>query len=96
MTTAASLLHARHLGIRELKAHLSKRLKGNRPIIVTEYGVPTRVILSYRDVLELIDILDELQDRKTLELVREGREAIRKGARGIPVSRLLNRLRLAA
>ena len=79
MNLAAGVLKARHIGVRELKAHLSERLKGNKPLIVTEHGTPTRVILSYHDVLELIDLLDELQDRELFNMVHEGREAIKKG-----------------
>jgi len=95
MTVATALLHARHVGVRELKEHLSQRLKGNKPIIVTEHGTPTRVILSYQDVLELIEILDELQDHGTLLAVQEGRRAIKKGAKGVPVSELFHRIRLS-
>ena len=95
MTIARAVLQARHVGIRELREHLSKRLKDNRPIVVTEHGTPTKVILSYRDMLELIEILDELQDRKALESVRQGRKAVLGGAPGIPVSRLFQRIRRA-
>ncbi|MBI3314294.1 MAG: hypothetical protein HYZ83_08680 [Candidatus Omnitrophica bacterium] len=93
MTVATALLTAKHIGVRELREHLSKRLKGNKPIIVTEHGTPTKVIFSYRDVLELIDILDELQDRQAIQAVQEGRRAIQKGARGTSVSSLFNQIR---
>ena len=66
MTVSGVLLNARHIGVRELKAHLSSRLKGRKPIIVTEHGEPTKVIVSYRDMLEIVDILDELQDKQSL------------------------------
>lgn len=95
MKIANALLHAKHIGVRELREHLSKRLKDSRPIVVTEHGTPTKVIFSYRDMMELIEILDELQDHETLENVRLGRQALRRGVRGIPVSGLFRRIRLA-
>lgn len=93
MTVATALLNAKHIGVRELREHLSNRLKGNKPIIVTDRGVPTKVILSYEDMLELVDILDELQDRSALQTVEEGRRAIKGGAKGIPVSDLFNQIK---
>ena len=93
MTVTTALLGARHIGVRELREHLSKRLKGNKPIIVTEHGTPTKVIFSYSDMLELIEVLDELQDRGALENVREGREAVKHGTKGLPVSNLFNQIR---
>lgn len=95
MSVATALLSAKHVGVRELREHLSQRLKGKRPLIVTEHGTPTKVILSYQDMLELIEILDELQDRQTLETVQEGRRAIKRGTKGIPVSELFHQIRLA-
>ena len=95
MTVGGALLNARHIGVRELKAHLSSRLKGRMPLIVTEHGEPTRVILSYRAMLEIVDILDELQDKQALLNIQEGRKAIRDGAKGTPVSELFERIKTA-
>jgi prevent-host-death family protein len=93
MTVSGVLLNARHIGVRELKAHLSSRLKGRKPIIVTEHGEPTKVIVSYRDMLEIVDVLDELQDKQTFLAVQEGRKAIKSGAMGVKVSDLFGRIR---
>ena len=93
MTVTTALLGAKHVGIRELREHLSKRLKGDKPIIDTDHGTPTKVIFSYQGMLELIEILDELQDRGVLDNVREGREAIKHGAKGLPVSNLFHQIR---
>lgn len=88
-----ALLKAEHIGIRELREHLSKELKRDAPLIVTEHGTPKKVILSYRDLLELIDVLDEFRDRELLESIQAGRKAIRKGTKGISVSRLFDRIK---
>ena len=93
MTVTRALLSAKHIGVRELREHLSKRLKERKPIIITDHGAPVKVIFSYGDVLDILDILDELQDRSALENVREGRLAVKRGARGIPVARLFHQIR---
>jgi hypothetical protein len=54
--------------------------------LITEHGHPAGVFLPYQDALELVDVIDEFNDKKALKLVAEGRRAIRKGARGIPLS----------
>lgn len=95
MTVATALLRAKYIGVRELREHLSKRLKEKKAIVVTEHGTPTKVILSYQDVVELIEVLDELQDRAAIEAVREGRKAVKAGAEGLPVSRLFDQIRTA-
>ena len=85
MIMAINILKAPHVGVRELKEKLSAFLKGDKPLVVTDHGAPTNVILPYDDVLELLDILDELNDSETRDIVREGRSAIRSGSEGIPV-----------
>lgn len=93
MTIGTALLRADHIGVRELREHLSRELKKDAPLIVTEHGAPKKVILSYIDLLELIDVLDELRDQELLGTIQSGRKAIRKGAKGIPVSRLFKKIR---
>ena len=93
MTVVQALLNAKHIGVRDLREHLSKRLKGKKAIVVTEHGTPTKVILSYQDIVELIEVFDELQDRAAIRAVQEGRNKIESGAKGIPVSRLFNQIR---
>ena len=93
MTVATALLNAKYVGIRDLREHLSKRLKGSKVIVITEHGTPTKVILSYQDVVELIEVLDELRDQMAIQSVQEGRKAIKGGAEGIPVNRLFSQVR---
>lgn len=93
MTVTTALLNAKYIGVRELREHLSKRLKERKAIVVTEHGAPTKVILSYQDVVELIEVLDEFQDKAALQAVREGRSAVQAGGQGIPVDRLFRQIR---
>ena len=91
MSIAVDLLKSEHIGIRDLKEHMSKVLKKRKTFIVTDRGVPINVILPYSDIVELADIMEELSDSKTIEIVREGRLAIKSGSKGVPVSRLFRK-----
>lgn len=91
MSMATTLLKADHLGVRDLKGHLSVKMLSN-PLVITDRGVPISVNLPYSDALELMDLLDELEDPQTLAAVSEGRKAINAGAKGIPASRLFGRI----
>lgn len=92
MKIAIDLLKASHVGIRELKGNLTTGLL-KRPLVITDRGVPVSVSLPYSDLLELMDILDEISDPQTVATVQEGKEAIRKGNAGIPVSYLFRKIR---
>jgi len=92
MSVATTLLKADHVGVRDLKEHLSVKVL-NKPLVITERGVPISINLPYSDALELVDLLDEIGDSQTLAIIDEGRKAINAGVKGISVSRLFNRIR---
>ena len=92
MSTAVDILKADHIGVRDLKEHLSAKLLNNL-LVITDRGNPVSVNLPYADVLELLDILDELTDLETIKTIAEGREDIKAGSEGIPVSNLFNSIR---
>ena len=85
MNIAINLFKAPHVGVRELKEKLSSFLKKDSPLIVTDHGEPTKVIVPYTEMVELLDILDEMSDPETLAAVAAGRKSIRQGAKGIAV-----------
>ncbi len=93
MKLAINLLKAPHIGIRDLKGHLSEFLKKEKPVVVTDRGQPINVILPYEEMLELLDILDEMDDEETKKTIEEGRKSIRRGEAGIPVSNLFKQVR---
>jgi PHD/YefM family antitoxin component YafN of YafNO toxin-antitoxin module len=94
MSIAVDLFKADHIGVSDLKEHLSTRLL-NKLLVITDRGTPVSVNLPYSDVLELLDILDELTDPETVKIIKEGREAIEAGTEGVPVSNLFDRIRAA-
>lgn len=92
MSIAIELLKAPHVGIRDIKEHLSKQLLKD-VLVITDRGIPVSVNLPYSDVLELADIMDEITDLETMGAVQEGRKTIREGTKGIPVAQLFKRIR---
>ena len=91
MKIVMDLLKAEHVGVRDLKTNLSRRLKTNKPLVITDHSQPVKVIMSYNDMVDLLDMLDEMTDEGTAAAVKEGREAVRAGAKGISVERLLGK-----
>jgi prevent-host-death family protein len=89
MNIATEILKSEHVGIRELKKHLSEYINEEKLIVVTKRGKPVEVLLPYEDLLELTDIIDELSDPDALQLVSEGRKAIKKGNKGISVKEII-------
>ena len=85
MKIVLDLLKADHIGVRELRTNLSRRLKTRKPLVITDHSQPVKVIVPYEDMLELLDILEEINDPKTRRLVALGRKSIKEGAKGIPV-----------
>ena len=91
MSIATNILKAPHVGIRDLKIHLSSLLKKGS-LIVTERGKPVNVILPYSDMIELLDMLDEITDPGTIKTIQEGRRSISRGVKGISASNVFKKL----
>ena len=75
-----ALLGARHVGIRELKDHLSEWLGKNAPLVATDRGQPTHFVVPYGDMLEIVEMLEELSDPDLVARIQAGRAGYRKGA----------------
>ena len=93
MSLATELLNAKHVGVRDLRDHLSEMIKKDTLVIVTEHGQPSKVLIPYEDMLEIVDMMDELRDHKTSSTVLEGKYAITKAPKGISVTSLFNKFR---
>lgn len=91
MTLAAALLRAPRIGAREFRNKACSFIRKGMAYLVTEHGHPAGVFLPYEDAIELVDIIDELNDKKLLKTIAEGRRAIRKSGRGISVSESLKK-----
>ncbi len=93
MHIAMNLLKADHVGVRDFKSNLSKRLKTHKPIIVTEHSRPMKVVIDYQDMMDMLDMLDELTDPHTVQAVLQGRNAVSAGKKGIPISKTIQKWR---
>ena len=93
MTLATALLRAPHVGVRDLKAHLSERMKTKKPLIVTEHGEPKQVLIPYEAIVEIAEVLDELNDKGLARAVRLSRKAAQEGLPGIPVETLFKKVK---
>ncbi len=91
MTISNVLLKAKSVGVRNFRDSVSRFIGKHEMLIITEHGNPTSVLLPYNDILEIVDILEELEDKKVLKLVADGRRAIGKGVKGTLVSASLKR-----
>lgn len=85
--TVASLLKAKHIGIKELKDHLSELLRKHEPMVATDRGVPAYFLIPYDEMVEIVEIIEELSDPETVKNIHAGRKAYKKGG-WIPLSHL--------
>src|SRR5688572_10819071 len=77
--SVATLLRARHVGIRELKDHLSEWLGKQAPLVATDRGQPTHFVVPYDEMIEIVEILEELSDSGLVERVQAARAGYQKG-----------------
>lgn len=92
--SVTALLKAKHVGIKDLKNHLSKLLKTHKPLVATDRGEPTYFFIPYHEMVEIVEMLEELSDPETLRRIQEGRKTYREGG-WIPVSKLWKNLGIA-
>jgi len=93
MVVARALLNAKNIGVRRLKNKLSYFINKNELFIVTEYGSPAGVYVPYEEMMEIVDVLDELQDKEAIEAVAEGRKAVAAKRKGISVHKIFKKIR---
>lgn len=93
MTFAQKILRSEYVGVKQLKNNLSEYLKEKESVVVTNRGRPTNVILSYDEVMDLVDLVEEISDPDLIRTIQEGREAIARGAKGIDVNEAFDEYR---
>jgi len=93
MTLTKELLRARHIGVRELGKNVSSFMKSKNLIVVNVKGRKNKVIIPQDYLLELVESLEDLQDRALLELVKESRAAMASGEKEVPVEDVFKKLK---
>ena len=91
MTLGTALLKAKTVGVRSFRDKVSQFIHAHKMLVVTDHGNPTSVLMPYDDVLELVDVLEELQDKETLATVAEARKSIKRGSKGVLASDILKK-----
>jgi len=85
MTLTTELLRAKHIGVRELGRRTSAILKSSSVVVIEVKEHKNKVLLAQEDLVQLLELVEDLQDRELLELVKESRAASAAGLKEIPV-----------
>ncbi|WHZ24792.1 MAG: hypothetical protein OJF47_003904 [Nitrospira sp.] len=91
MSSANLLRKAKPINVREAQAHLSKLIRSKSPSMVLSHGKPVSFLVPYEDMLDLVESLDELKDKKLLGEIAKARGEYAEG-KAVPAERLFKRL----
>ena len=91
----SELLHGEYIGVKDLRARISRLAVSRKPWIVTERGKPRQVLIAYDKFVELVEILEELRDRHLMGKIARARTAFKRGG-GVSLSKLADDLHLTA
>ncbi|GJL55067.1 MAG: hypothetical protein NPIRA02_21990 [Nitrospirales bacterium] len=89
---AYNLLHkAKPVNVLEARSQLSKLIKSKVPSLVVFRGKPVSFLVPSIDMLDLVEAIDELKDKKLLRQIKRARKeyAIRKS---VPAERLFQKI----
>lgn len=87
------LRKAKPVNVREAQAQLSKLIRSKSPSMVLSHGKPVSFLVPYEDMLDLVETLDELKDKKLLgEIARARGEYARR--KTVPAERLFKKMGL--
>jgi PHD/YefM family antitoxin component YafN of YafNO toxin-antitoxin module len=91
MSVSSALLRAPRIGAREFRNNACFYIKSGKLYMITEHGKPAGVFMPYEEALELMEIIDELNDKELLKTIAEGRKAIKRGSKGITLTDALEK-----
>ena len=87
------LRKAKPVNVREAQAHLSKLIRSKSPSMVLSHGKPVSFLVPYEDMLDLVETLDELKDKKLLGEIERARKDYAQG-RAVPADLLFKKMGL--
>ncbi len=91
MSSTSLLRNAKPVNVREAQARLSKLIRSKSPSMVLSHGKPVSFLVPYEDMLDLVETLDELKDKKLLGEIARARTEYGKG-KAVPTERLFKKL----
>jgi antitoxin (DNA-binding transcriptional repressor) of toxin-antitoxin stability system len=93
MTAASLLRKAKPVNVREAQAQLSKLIRSKSTSMVLSHGKPVSFLVPYEEMLDLVETLDELKDKKLLQEIERARTEY-AGGKAVPVERLFRKMGL--
>ena len=94
MTTATELLKAPQVGVKEFRDHQARYINSSKTIVLLNHGKRVKALVDFEDILQLLEFIEEFNDRELVHDVRLGRENI-KNKKTIPADKLLANHRLS-
>ncbi len=85
------LRKAKPVNVREAQAQLSKLIKSKEPSMVLSHGKPVSFLVPYEDMLDLVETLEELKDKKLLGEIEQARKDYAQG-KAVPAERLFKKM----
>ena len=87
------LRKAKPVNVREAQAQLSKLIKSKEPSMVLSHGKPVSFLVPYEDMLDLVETIDELKDKKLLQEIEQARKEYAEG-KDVPAEHLFKKMGL--
>ena len=91
MSASNLLRKAKPVNVREAQAQLSKLIQSKSPSMVLSRGKPVSFLVPYEDMLDLVETLDELKNRKLLGEMEGARKDHAHG-KAVPAERLFKKM----
>ncbi len=93
MTTTSLLRKAKPVNVREAQAKLSQLIRSKSPSMVLSHGKPVSFLVPYEEMLDLVEMLDELKNRRLIQEIARSRGEYVKG-KAVPAERLFRKMDL--
>ena len=93
MSSTNLLRKAKPVNVREAQAQLSKLIRSKLPSMVLSHGKPVSFLVPYEDMLDLVESLEELKDKKLLGEIARARIEYAQG-KAVPAERLFKKMGL--
>lgn len=91
MTTKSLLKQAKAVNVREAQATLSNLINSQKPSLVLSHGKPVSFLVPYEEMLDLLEMLDELKDKRLIDQIAAARSEYKHG-KATPAERLFKKL----
>ncbi len=93
MSATNFLQKAKPVNVREAQAQLSKLIRSKTPSMILYHAKPVSFLVPYEDMLDLVETLDELKDKKILGEIERARKEYAEG-KAVPAEQLFKKMGL--